>query len=266
MPMENEESFDVTAMIYGNSGVGKTRFLATATDDPRTSPTVWIDLEGGTKSIRSKVRVLNGIAELGDPVPGLIDVIRVKTWTDVQNVYNWLFQARYEKKRVVYKALVIDSLTEINNLALDFSWKGGGVGENTMLTSDVPQQRDYLKTNTLMKKMLRALRDMEDIHIFMSALPQNKAENPKDENSPVWTKPNLVGKLADEAVAIVDYAGYLRAKLDGSREMIFQPEGRIIAKERSEDTSHIKTIKAPNRDSFITISAFMDAALNEKKK
>jgi len=242
---------EIRSIIFGNSGVGKTNFLGSAIDDDRTSPVVWLDLEGGTKSIQSRCRFLDNINELGDPQPGLIDVIRVRAWTDVQSVYDFLFNARHLQKRTLYRSVVMDSLSEINYASLKHCMKE--IGPTHRAEADVPEQRDYLRTNSLMKDMLRAFRDLEGVHVFFSALPQVKAE--KDISEISYLKPNLIGKLADEAVAIVDYVGYLRAKMDKKREMIFQPEGKIIAKERSEFGHHIAKLEG----NPITMTQFMNA-------
>lgn len=252
---------EVKFMVFGNAGVGKTAFLGTTINDPRTAPVVWLDLEGGTKSIKSKTRVLSSISELGNPQEGLIDVIRVKDFKDLQSAYDWLFGMRYVNQRIVYRSLVIDSLTEVNNACLKHVMANAPMKE-MRLELDVPEQRDYLKTNQLMKLLIRSLRDLENLHVFYSALPQIKAE--EEVSNLAYLKPNLIGKLADEAVAIMDFVGYLKSKSNRSREMVFQPEGRIVAKERSEPGRWIKSIQAKDADTPLTITQFMDALEGRK--
>ena len=235
-----EDDDAVKMMIYGNSGVGKTDLLGTAINDPRLRPVLWIDLEGGTRTIRSKCRYLKSTPELGKPEPGKIDVIRITQWRQMQEIYNFLFDARYQAKREVYKSLCMDSLTEINYLCLRHAQ---GLSTTPKIDPTVPEQRDYLKASTMMKTMLRSLRDLEGLNVFLSALPQLKAED--EGSSLAYLKPSLIGKLADEAVAIVEFTGYLRTRNGSKREIIFQPEGRIIAKERSERNSWIGKIEDP---------------------
>lgn len=255
-----EAGDEVKFMVYGQSGVGKTRFLGTAIDDPRTAPVVWLDLEGGTRTIKSKCRLLNSVKELGEPVEGKIDVLRIKDWTDIQDAYEFLFDSRYARKRSPYRSVVMDSLTEINYMGVKFCTESAPqinrvslkAGSNRAIDFLVPSQADYMVASNLMKVLLRGFRDLEGLNVFYSALPQNKADGDGADSSLAYIKPNLVGKLADEAVAIMEYVGYLRSTRTGAREMIFQPEGRIVAKERSEDNKWIKKLVDP------TITSFMD--------
>jgi len=255
---------EIRMMIYGFSGVGKTEILGSAMNDPRTSPVLWLDLEGGVKTIRSKCRTRIGdreltVQDLGNPEPGLADVLRIREYKDIQSAYDFVFHSRFNDKRRIYRSIVVDSLTEVNGSALEHC-KATDPNKALKLDPDVAQLRDYLACNGIMKKLLRGFRDLEGIHVWYSALPkQDEIDDPT--NNLKYMKPNLIGKLADEAVGIMDYVSFLRADNKGLRELIFQPEGRIIAKEWSEAGKWIKTIKAKSVDEPITITQILDAVL-----
>lgn len=238
----------IRAMFFADPGAGKTTLIGTAADDERTWPGILLDLEGGLGSIRSKVRLVEGVKGLGNPEKGKLDVVRIKRWTDIQEVYDWMWNDKYEAKRSIYRSISADSMSEVNYLALRHVM-AKNTGGQPRLEADVPEQRDYLKANNLMKVMLRGFRDIEGLHVFMTALAQLKAE----ESSAAMIMPSLIGKLSAEAMAIVDYVGYLRSNVQKEREMIFQPEGRIRAKERTEMGKQIKVLKNP------TMTTFLDA-------
>lgn len=247
----------VKLMLFGQFGSGKTTLLASGVDDERTWPMVWADFEGGVKSFKSRANRIKDIRDLGNPKEGLIDVVRIKTWKEFEAYYSFLFDKRYSDMRLVYKANVMDSFTEINQAAIKYVLNDGVPVQR--LEVDVPEQRDYLKANTLMKDIVRGFRDIEGLHCFYTALQATKPLNPKDPNSPNFIKPNLIGKTSDEACALIEYVGYLRAKADGRRELLFQPEGSIIAKEWSEFGKQIGTLTAESKMKPITMTQLMNA-------
>jgi hypothetical protein len=73
-------------LIYGSSGVGKTVFGSTA------DKVLFLDAEAGMMSVKDKK----------------IDRVKIKTFQDVIDSYNFLKSGQHE-----YKTVVIDSLTEI---------------------------------------------------------------------------------------------------------------------------------------------------------
>lgn len=217
---------NVRMLVYGSSGVGKTVFCSTAIDCPATSPTVWVDFENRTSSIRSKVRRITA-KELGDPQPGLIDVVNAKSVQDLQDVYDKLFAFGNKNP---YKCLVLDSLSEINAMFLS-RVRAGGDAKATPLRLEalarVSEERMfYGPTQRMILDMLRGFRDMENMHILCTALPQ-EAIDPVDDMEKVM--PMLTGKLRQVVVSMMDICAYYDTQ-GQKRIMRFQPKGRIIAK------------------------------------
>lgn len=238
----------IKMLVYGNSGSGKTTFLATANEDERTSPVLWLDLEGGASSFKSRRRVLESVKDIGDPQEGFIDVLRLKTWQDISDVYEYLYAARHVNKIVKYKTVVLDSLTEINDFALKMVMNNSNAQR---LDIDVPEQRDYLKTNGLMKKLLRGLRDIEDLHVFMTALPKEVQDSTEGI---VQIQPDLIGKLSQQAMAMYDFGLFLRVNTTKKcRELLFEPKGKIVAKKRDEKMIFTQSLYNPTMARFLDV-------------
>lgn len=246
-----EQINDVKLLIYGFPGAGKTQFLATANEDIRTSPILWLDLEGGTRTFNSRVKKIT-INEVGSPEEGKIDVVRLRSWEDIQAAYEYLHSSKYAGVRDVYKSVVLDSLTEINSVALIKC-----LGESAKrLEPGVPEQRDYLKTNNLMKKLIRGLRDIENLNVFLTALPK---ESKDTEGGVIQIVPDLIGKLALEAIAMVDFGVYLRVNTTKKcRELHFEPKGKALAKRRDEFNRLNEPLIYP------TMTRFLDALTGVK--
>lgn len=244
-----DDTDDVKALIYGMPGGGKTTFVSSAIADPRTTPCILLDLEGGTKSIKSLTRVIDW-SDIGKPVEGKIDVIRIKDFPDLQRMYDFLFDRKQEDVRSSYKCVIIDSLTEVNYVNLKFCLKSAPASVIRM-EPDMPEQRDYMKSNYSMKTLIRGFRDIEGLHVFYTATQQERTEG---DSKLVMIKPNLIGKLAEEVMAIVDIVAYQKYSATRKQyEMAFIPEGRFVAKARTERDKPLEKLVDP------TVTKLLDA-------
>ena len=62
---------ELKILIHGDPGVGKTWLAGTAADSKAMSPVLFVDTEGGTLTIRSKVK------------NGVLDIVRVTIYSDM---------------------------------------------------------------------------------------------------------------------------------------------------------------------------------------
>src|SRR5690606_6666344 len=83
----------------------------------------------------------------------------------------------------------------------------------------------------------RYFRDLP-MHVIITALAQEVRD---ERDGSVTVKPSLPGKLADEVAGFLDIVGYLGTSertIDGKRiiirQMLAQPMGKYIAKDRSD--------------------------------
>jgi len=191
-----EASRFLNIILYGDSGAGKTWLAGTAQECEATSPVLFIDVDSGMSTLAGME----------------IDVVRPRSWADIQRVYEFFL---HENDR--YKCVVIDSLTEIQR---KFSM-GTILGEitdgadhyNNLGATVVPTRQDWMKTGDQMRKLIRAFRDLaylpdesRRVHVVMVALEKY------DEKRKVIC-PQLPGVLGNECGAFVDVLARLSRQL-----------------------------------------------------
>ena len=217
-------------LVYADPGVGKTYFLGTADDDPRLTPALLVDTEGGTLTIRGKKN---------------IDVVRVRSYEDITKLIKHLRMPDHSKcSHRQWKCIMIDSLTELQKQIMQEILRMEYVKKPSR-DPDIPEMRDWGKNAERVRKVVRAFRDLQGYHIIFTLLQREI----KDENTGITVvKPGLPGQLADDIAGFIDVVGFLQivrkeeTKKEGdktvkkvivSRQMVVQPVTRAIAKDRS---------------------------------
>lgn len=203
-------------MVYGDPGVGKTVLAGSASIVEKMSPVLIIDIEGGTLS-------------LNRDYPG-VEVIRIGTWSDMQKVYDELYDGKHG-----YKTVVLDSITEIQKFSMY------GIMKELLKTDpsrdpDVPGMREWGKNIEQVRRLIRAFRDLP-INTIITAL----AKSERDARTGVTkTTPSLSGKLANEVAGFLDIVVYMYTKVvqneDGAevkRLLLTQPTDTQVAKDRT---------------------------------
>jgi len=207
-------------LIHSPGGHGKTSFIATACDDPRTSPILVLDYEGGAALRFAKKD------------PKTYTIRKVRNVKDLNDMYEYLATGKHP-----YKSVSLDSLTELQKLGL-WEFVYGTTPDKTFKGNVIEVKgaeiQHWGKSLNQMSMMMRYFRDLP-MHTFFTALTQNL----KDEvTGKITTTVALPGKQADEIPGIPDIVGYLGiAKTKDNpnqRVMLFQPDGKIVAKDRTD--------------------------------
>ena len=196
---------------YGPPGVGKTVLAGTAEDNPNTSPVIFLDVEGGTLSLRKR--------------KGL-DVIRIKSVAELVEVHKKLAT----ENKGYYKTCVVDSLTELQKLDMLDIMKEL-VQKRPDLDPDVPSQREWGKSIEHMRRIVRAFRDLEMNTIFTCLVNVEK-----DNMGTISYTPSLPGKLKMEISGFVDVVGYMTSSIEDGvplRRVQFLQTNKVIAKDRT---------------------------------
>lgn len=210
----NQAEPKINMLVYGESGIGKTRLAGSADAVPALRRILLIDVEGGTLSLR-------------DTYPD-VETVRVKSWAAMQDVYDALYSGQHD-----FTTLVVDSLTEVQKMSMDGIMRRL-VEEHENRSEEVPGLREWNINLEQTRKFVRAFRDLPMNTIFTALLKTDK----NNRTGAIKRKPSLSGKLADEVSGFLDIVAYLYAKeIDGEQRRILlcgQTED-TVAKDRSNN-------------------------------
>jgi hypothetical protein len=216
------------ALLYGESGVGKTPFCGTLEAYPKTSPCLFLDVDAGSMSLDST-----------SPRPA---VFRVETWTEMQVIYSklakrdwkglaeWMLEKSgqpYEPRE--YKSVVIDSGTE---LLYKCRIK---VMEETGNTEEQPTQPEYMKAQERMRKLYRAFRDLPGMSLVVTA---GVRELKDDVAGYVKHFPDFQPQLTKDLLRMTDLVLFMNVALEDKEGKITRYaqavlSQRVIARDRS---------------------------------
>lgn len=217
-PIQQRSPF-LNILIYGQSGTGKTVLSGSADAVPEMRRVLFIDIEGGTESLRSTYPE--------------VETVRVATWKDMQKVYNELHQGSHG-----FSTVVLDSLTEIQkfNMYAIMEKVYAEKGDTGKVDPDVPSMREWGKNLEQIRRFVRAFRDLR-MHTIFTALEKTEKD---DRTGQIFIKPSLSGKMADEVAAFLDIVMYYYVKdiQEGEetltkRLLLTRKTSKHIAKDRS---------------------------------
>lgn len=202
------------ALIYGNSGVGKTTLAGSLSV---YNPIV-ISLEAGLLSLKNFD----------------VDYVEVDSSCRISSLRKIL----EEVKNSDYDTVFIDSLTEISEAMYDMAKAEYPDARNTM------QRYGYCKE--LMIRFLKYTRDF-DKNVIYTALQKDD----KDETGRRFHLPKLVGSVKEDAMAYMDFVFALRVvEKDGEKVRVLQTEegDGFQAKDRSGE---LNSFEKPNLSEVI---------------
>lgn len=203
-------------LMYGEPGVGKTYFAGTAADDPRLSPLLILDVEGGMMTLRDKQN---------------IDVVKVRSMQEVEDVYNKLYHS-IQNGEIHYKTVAIDSLTELADLDMRKVMKDAYQRKPETVDLDVPSPREWGIVRNHIRLITRAFKDLPCHCVFTCSLGVKQSENEPDKY-----QPGFAGKLVREVPGFADIVGYYKARTRGedvTRSLQVLGTDRVLAKDRTK--------------------------------
>lgn len=208
----------INMLIYGESGAGKTTLAGSADEVPEMRKVLIIDIEGGVLSLKNKYPT--------------IDSVRVKSWDDMQGVYDELYEGSHG-----YNTIVVDSLTEAQKMSMDEVMRKL-VAQHEERDADVPGIREWNINIEQTRKFVRAFRDLPVTTIF-TALAKGDVNK---RTGVTRTKPSLAGKVADEVAGFLDIVTYLYTReVDGEQQRILLCASTqdVVAKDRTDKLGQI---------------------------
>lgn len=178
----------LTAMIYGESKVGKSSLAVTA-----PYPRLMVDVEGGHKFLPIVVKYWNPMLEEPPVADGSWDTVVVvaNNYEIVLKTYEWLNSGRHQ-----FKSLIIDSISELQVKCID-----------NIAGSEQMKMQQWGELLRHMGDLLRKLRDLT-MHptnpleaVVLTAMAR--------EDQSGRHKPYLQGQLAIQAPYLYDILGAL---------------------------------------------------------
>ena len=210
------KSSGFSAIVYGESGIGKTHFAGTL-----PGKTLIIAAEAnGIKTLARSSNVVNIDVEYL-PKPG-------NTIDETMMLYNKFF-SDLMLRDLPYDNIVLDSATELaNNILLlkaDPDKNGGA-----------PTMKNYGDCQFSMRRYLRILRDLAEMrgkNVIVIALEAELVLSQNSDAQTSKTHPALSGKkLSPEAEGLYDIVAHLEKKTDGTRVFRLEGNDSFVAKDR----------------------------------
>ncbi len=198
-------------LVYGPAGAGKTYLAGTAQDHQDTAPVLFLDMEGGTTTLRHRKD---------------IDVVRIETSARLNEVYEMVAMDTEDH----YKTIVLDSLTELHSVIMN-DVMITRLEKRPDLAGEPPGMKEWGLAGDKLKKVVRAFRDLP-CNTILIALDKTD----KDENGKVSIAPALPGQLSMNIPGFLDIVGYMTANDEEDqivRRLQTQKTRKVIAKDRT---------------------------------
>jgi phage nucleotide-binding protein len=210
------DSAGISAIIYGESGIGKTHFCGTL-----PGKTLIIAAEANGIKTLARSKNLNNIEVENLPEPG-------RTQAETTARYDKFFE-NLLLIDLPYDNIVLDSATELANQLMitktDLTKNGGA-----------PAQHTYLEVQWAMRRYLRTLRDLAVLrnkNVIITALECELVLAQTGESATSKVHPALTGKkLSPEAEGLFDMVGRIEKITSGTRFLRLEGNTTCVAKDR----------------------------------
>ena len=212
----------IKALIYGPPGAGKTVLISTAQESPDMGDVLVANIDGGLLSIASS----RGILEA--PISSVADL------EDLQAM-----AARGAPELANVKTIAVDSGTEIFEAYMREIAAREHAANPKMRDPIKNEIQDYGEATVRLTRIFRWLRDLP-YHVIVTALDKadrrvvDTRKKSKQEAEVLAVYPKFPDKLCSAVMATFDFVWYLAATEDGTRAILTQPNGVVLAKTRGQ--------------------------------
>lgn len=172
----SEHQTQVSALVYGRSGTGKTAFAGTW-----PKPAIILDIrEKGTETVAN--------------VDGL-EVIRIDRWEEFEQFY-WYLKSQKTK----YKSIIVDQISNLQMIAMEKVRRDNNFNEH-----DTFSKRDWGSVSGMLQTWLFNYRDLVEhgFHVLFIAHEKTIAS---DEQTEEQIDPNIGARLMPSVVGAINGA------------------------------------------------------------
>lgn len=206
-PADIADKWGLNLLLYGDSGAGKTRMLATAGDHSSGAPVLIGDVEHGTRSLAH--------------IDTDLRVAPLDTWADVESF------VAFAEADETFKTVCIDSLTDLIELHL----------EQIAGSKPRPSLQDYganVKAVCTIVRRLKNLSVERGTHVLFTA----RVKMIKDEFTDTLIRvPDMRDSILSKVFGIMDGVGYLSVDNKGQRVLQLHESFNVKAKLRQPEGS-----------------------------
>lgn len=209
--MDSQVKPSVVMMVYGQGGVGKTTFGATAPNP------ILMDCENGAKYFG-----LRGIK---------LDVALIESWKDVEDFFREIAKSEYE-------TVIIDPIGELMEKLK--AHMIASKDAKLVMRDGTPTMAGWGWMKDKMRAFVKAVRDLNKHMIIIAHVTE------KGDEDRIVKRPLVMTKLSEELVNMVDIVGFFTTITDGDEEkriIRIQPSDKYEAKDR---TGQLGGIIEPN--------------------
>jgi len=202
---EVADAWGLNMLLYGSPGAGKTVLSSTAQDSEYGKDVLFIDVDGGTRSISDRKD---------------ITVFQPTTFGQVDEIGRWAKTADHP-----FRTFVIDTLTELQALGLKEVME-------TSRTPDMPGLQDYGKNNKQVADLIRRYKTFAQEKGWNVIFVCHQFDDKNESTGAVLTRPQLTPGLWGQLAGIVDTIGWLTKDQEGNRLLKFENTSWYAAKVR----------------------------------
>lgn len=226
-----------TLLIYAVAGAGKTTLLNTVIPEDL----LVISIDSGQQVLNPKIDMFHLITE--------------KTREPEEQISRFENFATYllESKDILpWKVIALDNISELQDAFLEKFQKARGV--------KFPSKLEYRNTGIMMKRWLKAIRNLNYKGIDVIYIAWEDADKIEDKGGEIWTEkgPMIMGKTEIVVSGLVDFVLCLRVGKKGERYLQLDGDSVHLAKKREEwGAEYPSYIPCPKGDTR-TLQDFLD--------
>jgi hypothetical protein len=199
---DTKQAWGLNLLLYGSPGAGKTTLCATAQDSPFGADVLFLDVEGGTRSISDRPDIA---------------VYRPTKWEDLREVYESLKAGEHS-----FKTVVVDSLTEAQKMAM----------RAVIGNAPTPDRQQWGFINEKLTGLVRAFKDLTSTHQINAVFTALVKEEKDVLTGGVMARPAMTPGSSLDITAAVDNVGYLTKDDKGKRILYLDGQKGFLAKTR----------------------------------